>query len=406
MSTTENTNILKDIDVRKMGKVIAKKLADSNSLLISLVIVVFIIMALMAWIFTTLSIKENTCNKLRKLYPSGDTWKFMSFLNSRGDPKTLIQTDPNVFDNSNCVLKNYYIKTAYNCCCGDGYKNNFVNLCAMEKCIELGARCLDFEIYSYNGEPIIASSTANDNNIKETYNYISFKDMINTLKNYNPEKLKLDPMFLHFRIMSENKNIYDKMGEIIETDLSSQDLLLTETKDKYYSQAQQNSDDQDNLAVRRLHKLSGKYIIMVTTLHSTILSSSKLKNYVNISTGTMGSSAVLDRYEAIVASGESNINTIQATKRKLHIVLPNISNKLDNFNWLKAFSNGYQFIGMKFQNLDNQLFGYFNFFKINGGYSFVIKPANLMYLLPAPHRRQTGISLDSTQTNPAMINDN
>ena len=34
----------------------------------------------------------------------------------------------------------------------DGYKNNFVDLCALDTCIKFGARCLDFEIYSYNGE--------------------------------------------------------------------------------------------------------------------------------------------------------------------------------------------------------------------------------------------------------------
>ena len=42
----------------------------------------------------------------------------------------------------------------------------------IKKCIFQGVRCLDFEIYSYNDEPIIAASTANNNSIKETYNFI------------------------------------------------------------------------------------------------------------------------------------------------------------------------------------------------------------------------------------------
>ena len=32
-------------------------------------------------------------------------------------------------------LRDYYIKTAYNCCCAGQYKNDFVNLCALVNCI-------------------------------------------------------------------------------------------------------------------------------------------------------------------------------------------------------------------------------------------------------------------------------
>ena len=42
-------------------------------------------------------------------------------------------------------LINYHVKSAYNCCCGDGYKNNFVAICALEKCIAIGCRFLDFD---------------------------------------------------------------------------------------------------------------------------------------------------------------------------------------------------------------------------------------------------------------------
>ena len=44
------------------------------------------------------------------------------------------------FDNNLASIFRNYVKSSYNSCCGDGYKNNFVNLCALEKCIIAGAR--------------------------------------------------------------------------------------------------------------------------------------------------------------------------------------------------------------------------------------------------------------------------
>ena len=54
-------------------------------------------------------------------------------------------------------LRDYYIKTAYNCCTAGEYKNDFVNVCALKNCIRQGARCLDFEIYSVKGSPVVAA---------------------------------------------------------------------------------------------------------------------------------------------------------------------------------------------------------------------------------------------------------
>ena len=120
--------------------------------ILSIVIVAFIIFLLITWIFHTLSKKDAACKKLNTIYLANSRHKTTSFFTNLKQIKSVQVTSPkNYFDNTNkCLMKNYYIKTAYNACCGDGYKNNFVNICALEKCIEVGARCLDFEIYSYS----------------------------------------------------------------------------------------------------------------------------------------------------------------------------------------------------------------------------------------------------------------
>ena len=61
-------------------------------------------------------------------------------------------------DEKDILVKNFFIKTAYNCCNAGGYKNNWVNICAMTYALKLGARCLDFEIYSIENMPVVASS--------------------------------------------------------------------------------------------------------------------------------------------------------------------------------------------------------------------------------------------------------
>ena len=87
-------------------------------------------------------------------------------------------------------------------------------MCALEKCVFAGARFLDFEIYSLNNEPIIAASTANNNSIKETYNYLEMGKILEYISNnaffYESTNAADDPLILHFRFMSTNKIIYDK----------------------------------------------------------------------------------------------------------------------------------------------------------------------------------------------------
>ena len=402
MSSTNVVSQIKDVskDIVNKGQEMLG-LNNNNSYIyfvLALVIVAFILFIVISWVFHTLNKKDAACKKLNTIYLADSKHKTTSFLSLEGTPHAKQSTNPgNYFDNEfKNLIKNYYIKTAYNACCGDGYKNNFVNICALEKCIELGARCLDFEIYSYNGEPIVAASTANNNSIKETYNYIKFSELLIILDNRSFDSSTScgnDPMFLHFRIMSENKVIYDKMGEYIEKYLNNG---LLDIKTHNYKNTDQDPFLLSHIADKKFHK---KFIIMVHTLHVPILDNSKLAKYVHIRSGSNALKCI--RYEQVVAAGINNPMMIDDSHRNLTIVLPNIDNTLENHDPILPLNNGCQFVGMKFQNLDNNLHGYHKMFKEKGGYSFILKPNDLRKDLIPPEPIPDDEPLN-TQTIPSI----
>jgi len=368
---------------------------------ISIIIVAFLIFLVMSWLFHTLNKKDAACKKLNTIYLENSKHKTNSFFRSgntiKGEAKQA-NNPTNFFDDENISLvKNYYIKTAYNACCGDGYKNNFVNKCALEKCIELGARCLDFEIYSYNGEPIVAASTANNNSIKETYNYIKLTDIFDILREHSFDETKTsagnDPMFLHFRIMSENKTIYDKFGDYIKNYLIKDRSNIVD-----YEKYNYKNTTNDDILLQHIGSsiFNKKFIIMVNTLHVPILDNSKLSKYVHIRSGSKV--LRLYRYEQVIAAGKNNPLMIDESHRSLIMVLPNIDNTLKNYDPLLPFNNGCQFVAMKFQNIDNDLVGYYKMFKDSGGFSFVLKPKNLRKDIIPSEEEEEGIAVEAPET--------
>ena len=362
---------------------------------ISIAIVFFILFALISWIYSKLNLKNKTCNRLDILYPTAIG---NSFMHNGGSVKSAVK---DVYDTSySSILKNYYVKTAYNCCCGDGYKNNFVNICALEKCIQAGARCLDFEIYSYNNEPIVASSTANDNNIKETYNYLNLNDVFDTLNRMSFKDQETscanDPMFLHFRIMSTNKNIFNKMAEYIETILDKN----PDGVNSYLLNGYNFSDTNNKLIlIDKIKNFYKKFIIMVTTNPNDdkTLLDTELKKYVNIRSGTSGVLKIY-RYDQMIGYSNSPVLNDEV-KDSIVLVLPNINNNLDNYDFTIPQRDGCQFLAMKFQNMDNNLIAYNELFKEKGNYSLVLKPLHLRKDLIKEFDTPSGITVNNTTTD-------
>jgi len=127
----------------------------------------------------------------------------------------LASINPNDVNYKDNKLRDYYIKTAYNCCALGDFKNTYVDLCALENVLKQGVRCLDFEIYSLNGKPVVAVSSKDDYFIKESFNSLDLGSVLDYINNYafsgSIAPNSNDPLLLHFRIKSENIKMYDTL---------------------------------------------------------------------------------------------------------------------------------------------------------------------------------------------------
>jgi hypothetical protein len=361
------------------------KLNKSENLIITLGVIILLLLVLVGWIFDRLGLKEKSCTKLEIYYPKLTN---QSFFNNGNNMKSSASS---IFDNSNNTLINYNVKSAYNCCCGDGYKNNFVALCALEKCIGNGCRFLDFEIYSYNNDPIIASSTANSNYIKETYNALLLSEVLNTIieNAFDGEKTLCsnDPLILNFRVMSTNLTMLEKMGDLFEEyldrSINSNFTLL------------QGYKDASVLSVKMTELYRKVIIICDFNPEPNIIINPKLiklKNYINLK----GKSLYCNTYrynEITIKNG--NAQFIEDTKKKFTIVLPNLDNSIKNYDSVICFVNGCQAICMKHQNLDSNLTGYNNEFTLASNFSFKMKEARLLNVIPDSLEITSSVSLNN-----------
>jgi hypothetical protein len=292
----------------------------------SIFIIVILILGIGFYIYTKMSLNSANCSNIASIYTSFP--KISSF-------------NPEAQDYKSYKLRDYYIKTAYNCCCSGQFKNDYVNVCALKNCVKQGARCLDFEIYSVNNEPVIATASINNFTTKEMYNSIPFKDALNIINDQafsgstcpNPE----DPLLLHFRIMSNNKDIYKKMADAIFNTMESKLL------DKNYSYEYSGM----NLGAVALNNFRNKVIIMVDK-SNPLFESTPLAEYVNISTNSIFMRA--SRNYDIVYTPDMN-ELISYNKKNMTISMPDLSPNNTNISASLNMKYGVQLVGMNFQNI-------------------------------------------------------
>lgn len=364
------------------------------------------ILLLLIWSYSKLTLSRSNCSNIEKTKLDTSELKPYNYL------KLQLDNDKKTYGDYR--LRDFYVKTAYNCCASGSFSHDFVNECAIENCIQLGARCLDFEVYSFDDNPIISVSTDKNFGVKETYNYLEFdrimakiRDMAFTSGVNSAGNISSDPLILHFRIKTEHKNILDSMADSLNRNFY--DRLLSRRYSYKY-----NGKDLGNVEMKYLE---GKVIIMVNKLEPLNIEETKLYEYINIVSG--GENMRLMRYKEVTLSGVLE-EIRDFNKEKMTICIPDLNANPENMDWSQLthkmvqgkkydenlkkevpaiipYGYGIQFVGMSFQSpsgrIDPFLKTYIDEFNRNKS-SFILKPKELRKVNP-----QTTINVNVDNVN-------
>jgi hypothetical protein len=281
-------------------------------------------------------------------------------------------------------LRDYYIKSAYNACSGGDYKNSYVDTCILKNLLKQGVRGLDFEIYSIDDQPVVATSTSPNYYIKETFNSVLFSDVLDIIKNYafanstapNP----FDPIILHLRIKSTNQQMYSNFAKLLE---SNNNILM----DKQYSFEYYGK----NFGSVKLSDMAGKIVIIVDRSNTSFMESEAFYEYVNMTSNSVFARA-LHYYDIVNAPDMEEL--IGYNKLNMTIGMPEKGSNPENPSSLTMRAYGIQLIAIRYQIVDTNLEENDIFFD-EAGHAFVLKPEKLRYkqeTIPAPPAQNPAVS--------------
>ena len=325
-------------------------------MVIGIILIIFI-----GYIIYLSRLQNSECNYMNNLYSSVD-----------GNIRPITSSDPDCSGN----LQDYYVKTAYNACSGGSYKNDFVNICNLKAVIKQGVRCLDFEIYSVNNQPVVSTSTSDSYYVKETFNSVNFSSVMDTIRNYafsgstcpNPT----DPILINLRCKSNNQEMYSKLADIFS---SNTDIMLGPE----YSYEASGT----NLGNTPLMSLQNKVILIMDRSNPAFVENADLLEYVNLASNSI----FMRGYDYYNIKNNPDINELTDFNRQgMTIVYPNNEINPANPSGMVCRASGCQMVAMRFQYVDNNLMENALFFD-EAGYAFALKPADLRYqpvTIPAP----------------------
>ena len=341
---------------------------DFQSYMIMAFIFIILIISIGYMIYLN-KLENRECDYMNNLYSSVD-----------GNIRPITSSDPDCSGN----LFDYYIKSAYNACSGGNYKNDFVDICNLKAVIKQGVRCLDFEVYSVNDNPVVATSTSDSYYVKETFNSVNFASVMDTIRNYafsgstcpNPT----DPIIIHLRCKSNNQKIYSKLADIFK---SNNDIMLG----KEYSFEIEGK----NLGNVPLMSLQNKVILVMDRSNPAFIESENLLEYVNMTSNSI----FMREYNYYNVKNIPDVNELtEFNKRGMTIVIPDNESNPANPSGMVSRASGCQMVAMRYQLVDNNLMENALFFD-RAGYAFALKPADLRYqpvTVPAPTPQNPGYS--------------
>ena len=364
-------------DAVDQGIIKAKQMLDlaKNDLVKNVVIFIIIVMSaiIVIYIFSTIVLPETNCNKIKSWFPT-----------DRGNGLTSIPSS------SEFLLRDYYIKSSWNTCLSGIEKHDFINFCGLDAAIRQGCRFLDFQIFTLNGQPIVAFGKKDSVHQKDSYNALKTNDILqrimqnafssSVVQNFN------DPLILHFRFYTNIENTYNILAGQIKSILN--DRILGRT----YS----NGFSGKNLGAVPINNFFGKIIIFVDGSRGHGFEKTKIWEYVNMVSGSPFLSVMSS--EDLRTQNTSNI--LNQNKQNMMIVYPDGPT---NFNIGLPQHYGVQISAMNYFNNDSYLQQANSQFKTSR-YAFQLKPDSqrfvpVTYKTPPTSAERTSFQPRKIQTD-------
>jgi len=352
------------------------EMKESTAVFLLIVVTLMIILIAFIYYFYYSRLRSKECSTMGTIY--GDL---------NGKIKSIDSSEQ-----FNYTFKDYYIKTAYNCCSGGNYKNDYVDTCILKYILKQGIRGLDFEIFSINDKPVVATSTSNSYYVKETFNYINFSDIMNIIRDYafstSTAPNALDPIIIHLRIKSTNQEMYKNFAKLLE---GYDSLLMSKDYDsEYYGK---------NFGNVELQKLMGKIVIIVDRSNTSFLECPEFYKFINMTSNSVFMRAL--HYYDIKYSPDLN-ELIEFNKQNMTIGMPDKGSNPENPSSVVMRETGCQLLGMRYQYIDVNVEENDIFFDENG-YAFVLKPEHLRYIpvtipLPPPQNPELSYATRTVQS--------
>jgi hypothetical protein len=353
---------------------------DNTTLIhiIGCTLVIFIAGCIAYYVYYKFTLLPKSCKRLNGKKPAA--------LNSSWI--TTASADPS----SQFLLRDYYIKTAYNACSTGNFSNDYVDVCALQHAIRMGCRCLDFEVYGRNGQPIISTSLSDDKCIKETYNSVSFDEAMSAVATsaFSPSSNVCpnpsDPLLLLFRIKTNDVDVLNSMADIIKSNLNNR--LLPEYNHEFGGK---------NICAEPVSKFSGKVVIIVES--NPLLYQPGAERMYEITNLT--SNAFLRILTVFNVLNSPDITELTSfNKQYMTIVTPDPSMSAENYDPMPPSLAGCQCMAQSFQlTRDGNLAVYNDWFESGPMKSaFLLKPKELMFVpqtIEAPKPQDTKLSFAS-----------
>jgi len=358
-----------------------------NTTLIHIVgttLVIFIAACIVYYVYYKMTLLPKSCRRLngKKTAALNSSWI------------TTASSDPS----SQYLLRDYYVKTAYNSCSTGNFSNDYVSVCALQHAIRMGCRCLDFEVYGKNGQPIISTSLSDDKCIKETYNSVPFDEAMSTVATsaFSPSSNVCpnpnDPLLLLFRIKTNDVDVLNSMADAIKSNLN--DRLMPEYNHEFGGK---------NICAEPVNKFAGKAVIIVES--NPLLYQPGAERMYEITNLT--SNAFLRILTVFNVLNSPDITELTSfNKQYMTIVLPDPSMSAQNYDPMPPSLAGCQCMAQSFQlTRDGNLAVYNDWFESGPMKSaFLLKPANLMFVpqtiqAPTPQNPQLSFASRPLQSN-------